>query len=110
MQCPSCNYIFTVKGRSNPQNKSYWLLIVTPLAEHLGYTQDECHELLKEQCNSIIEYKKDRNGVFKELRRIKSTTVLSTTEFSEYCSKCRIFASQMNVYCCEPNEPINKEK
>ncbi len=105
MICPKCNFQFQIKGRSNPQNSAYWGLIVTPFAEHLGYTVEECHDLLKENCNYVIEHKPDRNGVIKEIKRVKSTTVLTTVEFSEYQRKCRMFANQWGCYCQEPNEP-----
>jgi hypothetical protein len=69
----------------------------------------ECHDLLKENCNSVLEFKPDRNNVVKEIRRIKSTTVLTTSEFMEYEARCRQFALQWGFQCQEPNEPPIKE-
>ncbi len=102
--CPKCSFQFQIKGRSNPQNNSYWGLIVTPFAEFLGLTTDECHELLKYKFNSEVIYKTRKDGMVEEIRRIKSTTTQTTVQNNEYCSQCRIWASQLGCYLAEPNE------
>lgn len=106
-KCPSCQLYFTSNGRSIPQNSAYWKLIVQPLAEHLGLKNDECHEILKYKFNSEILMTPKRGGHVEEIRRIKSTTVMTTTEFNEFCAQIRIWASQLEPSCYlqEPNEP-----
>ncbi len=106
MKCPKCNYQWDSRNRSRPQNSSYWCLIVTPFAEHLGYTVDECHDLLKENCSFVLEHKPDRFGKMREIKKIISTTGMTTVEFMEYEARCRIFANTFGVYCQEPGEQI----
>ncbi len=108
--CPKCKYQFEIKGRTKPQNDSYWGLIVTPFAEHLGYETDECHVLLKENCNFVMEHKTDKNGIMRELKRVLSTTGMTTVQFSEYESRCRQFALQWGCQCQEPNEPPMEDR
>lgn len=108
VKCPSCHFQFEVKGRSVPQNRSYWLLIVQPLAEHLGLTSEECHDLLKYKFNKEIQVKKLRNGEVEEIPVMRSTTVLTTSEFEIYCSNIRMWASQLGCYLKEPNEKADE--
>lgn len=103
-KCPKCGFIDSKKERSNPQNNSYWGLIVTPLAEHLSLTTDECHELLKYKFNKEIFFKEDKDGNMQEIVKIKSTTVLTTVQHNEFCSNIRMWASQLGFSLKEPNE------
>lgn len=107
-RCPTCGRPPT-KGRSNPQNRSYWLLIVQPLAEYLALTTEECHELLKYKFNKEVLYVKNRQGLMEEIVKIKSTTILTTAEFNDYCMHSRIWASQLGCYLKEPNEAPKEE-
>ncbi len=102
-KCKECGRVF-VKGRSNPQNRSYWLLIVTPLAEYLGLSTEECHDLIKYKFNKEVRYIKSRNGQVEEIAKIRSTTSLTTVEFESMCSQARMWASQLGLYLKEPNE------
>ncbi len=104
LKCPQCGYGLDKKGRSNQQNRSYWLLIVQPLAEYLSLTTEECHELLKYKFNKEIKFIENRNKIMEEIVKIKSTTVLTTVQFEEMCSQIRIWASQLGCYLKEPNE------
>lgn len=105
-RCPSCNRALT-KGRSNPQNKAYWKTIIEPLAEYLGLTKDECHALLKYKFNKEINFVADRSGNMVEVVKIKSTTSMTTSEHSDFCSQIRIWASQLGCWLAEPNEVSN---
>ena len=108
--CPYCKHHWEVKGRSKEQNNSYWGLLVTPFCEwlnnngHEGHTVEDVHDMFKSEFLSKIEYIKDRNGNAKEVRSFRSTTSLTTKDFEEYCSKIRIWASQLGCYLSEPNE------
>jgi hypothetical protein len=84
------------KSRTNPQNAYYWACIVAIPAEHFGYTQDEMHEAMK-----FMFLKKQEEG--KPLT-VRSTTSLSTIEFSEYVEKCRQFCAEEGLYIPDPDE------
>ncbi len=108
--CPTCHRPFT-KGRSNPQNKSYWKLCVEPLAAYLeGYTRDEIHELLKYKFLSEVRYIKDRTGKMEEVRVTKSTRSLTTVGFNQFMESIRVWASQLGCWLQEPNEPPMEDR
>jgi hypothetical protein len=65
------------KIRTKKQNAYYWSTIVPMVAEHLGYTEKEAHETLKFEFLSSYDPKTC-------LRKIRSTTELTTLEFIEY--------------------------
>ena len=92
------------KQRTIPQNNSYWGLLVTPLAEYLSLTTDECHNLLKYKFNSEVVFVKTKDGKVEEVRKIKSTTKQTTSENMEYQANCRMWASQLGLSLKEPNE------
>ena len=79
------------KARSLSQNDWYWAAIVPELADEWGYEVDDkseiekAHESLKFQFLRVT----DENG----RERVRSTTELSTKEFSEYCERCRRYAA-----------------
>ena len=106
-RCPSCNRLLT-KGRSNPQNKSYWKLCVEPLAEFLseqGYTKDDVHELLKAECNYEVKFLKDKDGRITEKKIPQTTTKMTTAQFMDFMERIRVYASGLGKYLYEPNEP-----
>ena len=114
MICPNCHYndqkkMSTTqqrKGRSIPQNSSYWKLLIEPLAEYLALDKMETHFLCKHKFLQEIRNQKHRDGTIEELFITRSTTSLSTTEHNEFCSKIRMWASQMGLYLKEPNESL----
>jgi hypothetical protein len=63
-------------GRSNQQNRYYWGIVLALLGEHLGYTTEEMHDVLKKKF------------------KIESTTKLSTEVFEKYLSDIKQFAAQ----------------
>jgi hypothetical protein len=71
--------------RSLDQNALYWKL-VTELGEHIGYSHDEMHQLMGYK---FLRYEKNGQEF------IKSTTKLTTKEFSEYFEKCQAWAAEM---------------
>jgi hypothetical protein len=108
--CKECNRPLT-KGRSNPQNKSYWKLCVEPLANFLeGYTKAEVHELLKYKFLSEVRYVHMRDGTIEEIKVTKSTTTLTTVEFNDFMEHIRRWASQLGCWLGEPNEPPPRDE
>lgn len=84
------------RTRSNPQNRWYWAVIIPKLADHLGYDRDEMHDALKMRFLAAHEDS--------PLPTVKSTTRLTTTEFTEYAEQCRRLAAEMGVYIPDPGE------
>ena len=83
--------------RSLEQNKAYWGIAVEILSDHLGYERDEVHDLLRAKFLSRIDDK--------GLMIIRSTTSLSTKEFSEYYDSIQRWAAQfLNCYIPDPNQ------
>lgn len=76
------------KNRSLAQNKLYWKWI-TCIGDEIGYTSDELHAIMADKflLDEIIEY----GG--KEIRKDKSTSRLTTKQFTEYLEKIDRFAS-----------------
>jgi hypothetical protein len=71
--------------RSNEQNSLYWEF-VTGLGNQIGYSKDEMHQLLGYK---FLRYEKDGHDF------IKSTTKLTTKEFSEYFEQCERFGAEL---------------
>lgn len=103
-KCPQCGWNKEGKGRSNQQNKSYWLLIIQPLSEYLALNRMDVHDICKHKFLKEVHYANRRDGTVEELIITKSTTSLTTKEFEEYCSQLRIWGSQLGCYLKEPNE------
>jgi hypothetical protein len=89
---PGARLMFTVelepRERTLDQNAYYHGYIVTPLAEHLGWTHDEMHKYFK-----------------RELLGGRSTTTLSPSQFNEFNEECRAHAMlKHEFYLAGPNE------
>ena len=80
------------KDRSLNQNKYYWGICIEILSNELWYTPMEVHEIFKDRLLTKI-YHPNKNKRIK-LKRVKSTTDLTTIEFEEYLAKIRAFALQ----------------
>ena len=92
------------KTRTMPQNKYYWGVIVRTIANYLGYSDDEMHQIFKMMFLKEYEQinKDDKTTV---LPLVKSTTQLPTKEFEDYLEKIRRWsASELGLYVPEPNE------
>lgn len=88
------------KDRSSNQNRYYWECIVGVLADEVGYTPQEMHEILKGKFLSTERY---FDGEWYKVPR--STTDLSTVEFETYLKRIREWASvEMNILLQLPNE------
>lgn len=104
----SNNYTIEVKpiknNRTMNQNRYYWKCIVQELAKEIGYNTDEMHEALKIKFSSEwnqIEYK----DKIIPIHNTKSTTVMNTQEFEDYCDKIRIWSMvDLGIRLQAPNE------
>ena len=95
------------KTRSGYQNAYYWGVVINIVTEALvdlgnNVTHEDAHEFLKANFN-YSEILNERTG---EVMRVpRSTTELSTIEFSEYIEKIAQWASEwLKINIPEPNE------
>ena len=82
--------------RSSQQNRYYWKQVVGIPAEEYGYLPEEMHDAFK-----LIFLRMDEEG---KPKTIKSTTALTTVEFSEYVEKCAQWCAEHGIYVPPPNE------
>lgn len=87
--------------RSIPQNNYYWGVIVKMISEEMGENQKEVHKMLKFEFLSIVA----EIPTGKEYLFIRSTTDLTVSEWEDYMTKCRQWASEnLNMFIPKPNE------
>lgn len=85
------------KHRSGNQNRYFHGVVVSMIAEAMGCEPDEAKDALKWK---YLRYQLDCGAW-----TMKQTANLSTVEFEEFCSKCRMLASQMfQLYIPLPHE------
>lgn len=83
--------------RSTNQNSYYWGIVLKMLADYLGYTVDEIHELMK------YKFLPKREVYGQEV--VGSTQNLKTNEFEDYLSRIRSWGqSKLNLTIPLPNE------
>ena len=93
------------KPRSTSANAYWWSAIVTPMAEHCGYTPEEMH---RELCGSYFgwEQKEFRGRKCMVPRRTTTTPdTLGAMEFSDLIHHGHSVAAEMGVM----TEPWNQE-
>jgi hypothetical protein len=96
------------KRRSNLQNAYYFGVLVAMVQEAMNsfgndYTSEEVHEFLKKEFN--YEEKEIGEGYYIKVPR--STTRLTTVEFSDYKEKIQQFASSvLGIYIPDPGEAV----
>ena len=83
--------------RSNLQNRYLWGGIYTPIAEYSGNTPEEVHSIMG------IQFLKAKTSSWKA-EYIRSTTSLTTTEFSEYTENIRNWMASFGLYLPTPEE------
>ena len=85
------------KKRSTGMNALYWASIVTPLAEHCGYSPNEMHDELLGAYFGWEE--KEFNGHKREVPRRRTTfpKTISWEEMADYIEHCRSIAANMGV-------------
>lgn len=92
--------------RSGQQNR-YWWAIVTILANEIGYTKNEMHEILKFKFLKRSKVLESTGEVFEYL---ESTTKLNKSEFADMTSELiRWSAETFNVILPLPGEQLEIE-
>lgn len=98
-------YLHTLKGqavevivrkpsnpiRSGQQNKFYWKVYVGTISEETGYSKDQVHEILKAKFLICGEYRDKKDNNIYPIT--KSTSDLTTDEFTEFLSQVATWAS-----------------
>jgi hypothetical protein len=91
------------EGRSNPQNRYYWGVVLSLLSNHTGFTPEEMHETLKQKF--LFTFKPLPTG--EEIKIPGSTADLDTAQFEEYLEHVKRFAIQeLDVLIPDPNSEI----
>lgn len=72
------------RQRSHEQNRYYWGVIIDMLGNYFGYEPEEMHEALK------FKFLRKTDG---PLETVRSTTDLTTKEFSDYCDGIKRWAA-----------------
>jgi len=86
--------------RSGQQNRYYHGVVLELLSEHLGYTPEEVHEILKQKFLGEV-----LSAGGQEFSVGKSTTELDTVQMENFMDRVRIWASiEFSVVIPEPNE------
>lgn len=78
------------KYRSHQQLKYYWVLVGI-VADYLGYSSEEMHEIVKAKFLTIEYVHEDTGEIF---NRVKSTKELSKFEMSELTNNFKMWAAQ----------------
>jgi len=87
-------------SRSYNQNRYYWGVIISILADFTGYSKDEMHEVLK---GKFLSDEKEIAG--EQIRFSYSTAELNTVEFEQYLTDIREWASvKLGLFIPLPNE------
>ena len=77
--------------RSNQANAFYWAAVVHPLAEHLGYEDDELHEVM------AMRFLRIEDCPVTGVPRRKRTPKTDTAEFADYVERCIRLAAELGV-------------
>ena len=85
-------------NRSTQQNALYWKWLQI-MGDHFGYTKDEMHEELAARFLGVVE-RKTIGG--HQIRAPRSTTSLTTKEFSEYMNMIEALALQQQIQLPQP--------
>lgn len=83
------------KTRRLEANAYYWAAIVSVIADEIGETPEDTHELLKQRIlpRKFITVKSKKTGQKVEIETRKSTRKMKIDEFADYVEKCKIWAS-----------------
>lgn len=85
------------RARSDLQNNYYWGVVIELTRNFCGYSKEEMHDAF----GMMFRKMEAVDGI----PTIRSTTTMSTEEFSEYVENCRRFAAEeLRVYIPDPNE------
>src|SRR5690348_222237 len=89
-KCPTCQRPF---ARSHSQNRFLWGVVYRAIAEETGHSTEEVHEYCKNQF--LPKMFVVINNV--EIESRKSTTQLTTAEFSEFLDRCTSLAGELGI-------------
>lgn len=81
--------------RTAQQNKYLWGVVYKEISEYTGYTNEEVHQVFGER---FLSYEKNGH------KFVKSTTKLSTKEFSQYVDKVIQYAGEKFQVSIPPAE------
>ena len=98
--CPKCGYIFPFKKRSIQQNRAYFGLAVARIAEQCNTTKEDMHKALAYEFLGVNPV--SING--KIIMVPKSTSRLTTKEFSEFFEKIQRWGAENGIDITSPNE------
>ncbi len=101
--------------RSDQQNKWYHPCIVGALFQFLREQDydithpDDAHEILKAKFLTVDVLDPQTGQVIG--KRVRSTTTLSTAEFSDYCDRCRAWMLDFfGIVCPDPTPELTGER
>lgn len=96
------------RRRTNDQNDYYWGVVLPRIAEGIEeltgefWTKEDAHEAMKDRYLSETVSHPDGEFIAK---RVRSTSSLNTTEFTDYIERCCQFAAEMlGIAIAMPNE------
>lgn len=96
--------VVTIKAdkatRSDKQNRLYWEW-VSLIGEELGYQKDETHALLRDKFLGYNEYKSKKG---EDIRELRSTTKLNTTEFKDYLEQIDYLVADYGIVLPHPED------
>ena len=106
----------TKKKRSNNQNAFYWGVVVPLIRQGLNdlghfYTNNQAHEIAKAHVSEfypdVIVEEQFIPATKQTIKRIKSTSELTTSEFMDYAHVVGEFATDfLNITIPEPGEQM----
>gem|GEM_PF-3436476 len=90
------------RHRSGQQNAWYWAAL-GELSEHTGHSPEELHEHFRAEFLTTV----GADGI----RQCRSTTALTTAEFSRYIEQCQQFAAErLDWYWPDPEQTETGEQ
>jgi hypothetical protein len=92
------------KSRSIQQNR-YYFACLKIVGDHLGYSKEEMHDIVKMK---FLKGEKVNEATGEVFEYLKSTTELTTTEFMEFMdSFIRWAAESFSIVLPDPNEQLS---
>lgn len=99
-QAYEVSYKRKIRKRSVPQNRLYWLWLAC-IADETGHDREDLHRVFagKYLACDVIEVMGEK------VRKIPSTTTLSTQTFTDYIEKIRIYAAtELGITLPDPED------
>ena len=85
--------------RTKQQNRYYWGIVLSLIAEHMGERPEDLHEILK---SKYLRRKRVWRGG--EITILRSTADLTSDEFGEYIDQCIQEGSELGVVIPMPDK------